>query len=95
MIYLMDGLTLCKLGKLTTIKRPKRITNYRVVYTLTPYPRWDVRYQGKRMGYRAWNQRIAINAAKELARNNRPASVIIQDKQGKLRQKLTYPVRRK
>lgn len=80
---------------MTAEKNSEQITEYRVVYTLTPYPRWEVQYLGKKMGYKVWDQRVATNAAKEMARGNRPAKVIIQDEQGKVVSEVPYAARRK
>ena len=55
-------------------------TEYHVVYVEDPYPRWEVRYGKKRMGYQAWDKRVATSAARELAKANRPSKVIIHDR---------------
>ncbi len=54
-------------------------TEYHVVYVQKPEPRWEVQYGNKRMGYQAWDKRVALSAAKELAKANRPSKVIIHD----------------
>jgi|ERR687884_545597 hypothetical protein len=57
-------------------------TEYHVVYVEDPYPRWEVQYGKRRMGYQAWDKRVATSAAKELAKADRPSKVIIHDGQG-------------
>lgn len=58
------------------------VTEYHVVYVEDPYPRWEVRYGGKRMGYQAWDKRVATSAAREMAKSNRPSRVVIHDRKG-------------
>jgi hypothetical protein len=66
-------------------------TEYHVVYVETPQPRWEVQYGKKRMGYQAWDKRVALSAAKELAKANRPSKVIIHDrKSGAAQSEITY-----
>lgn len=55
-------------------------TEYHVVYVEDPEPRWEVRYGGKRMGYQAWDKRVATSAAKEMAKADRPSKVVIHDR---------------
>lgn len=56
------------------------VTEYHVVYVEDPEPRWEVRYGKKRMGYQAWDKRVATSAARELAKADRPSKVIIHDR---------------
>ena len=56
------------------------VTEYHVVYVEKPYPRWEVQYGKKRMGYQAWDKRIALSAAKEMAKAHRPSKIIIYDR---------------
>jgi hypothetical protein len=66
-------------------------TEYHVVYVEDPEPRWEVQYGGKRMGYQAWDKRVATSAAKELAKADRPSKVIIHDRAtGKAETELTF-----
>ena len=60
--------------------KAEKITEYHVIYVDKPYPRWEVQYEQKRLGYQAWNKRVATSAAKELAKANRPSKVIIHDR---------------
>ncbi len=55
-------------------------TEYHVVYVEDPSPRWEVQYGKKRMGYQAWDKRVALSAAKELAKANRPSKVIVHER---------------
>jgi hypothetical protein len=71
------------------------VTEYHVRYTQEPYPRWEVQYGGKRMGYKVWDQRVATNAARELARANRPSKVIIHNQQGDVDSEIDFPERAK
>jgi hypothetical protein len=75
-------------------------TEYHVVYVEDPQPRWEVQYGKKRMGYQAWDKRVATSAAKELAKANRPSKVIIHERgTGKAETELSFeaavPKRRK
>lgn len=60
--------------------KTEKVTEYHVIYVDKPYPRWEVRYGKKRLGYQAWNKRVATSAAKELAKADRPSKVIIHDR---------------
>jgi len=55
-------------------------TEYHVVYVEDPHPRWEVQYGKRRMGYQAWDKRVATSAAKELAKADRPSKIIIHDR---------------
>lgn len=55
-------------------------TEYHVVYVEDPEPRWEVRWEKRRMGYQAWDKRVATSAAQEMAKKNRPSKVIIHDR---------------
>jgi hypothetical protein len=56
------------------------VTEYHVVYVEDPEPRWEVQFGKRRMGYRAWDKRVATSAAQEMAKKNRPSKVIIHDR---------------
>jgi len=66
--------------------KAEKVTEYHVIYVDKPYPRWEVRYEQKRLGYQAWNKRIATSAATELAKANRPSKIIIHDRKTKAAQ---------
>lgn len=69
-------------------------TEYHVVYALKPYPRWEVQYGTRRMGYRAWNKRVATCAAKEMAKGNKPSKVVIHNRDGAVQSEILYERRR-
>jgi hypothetical protein len=66
------------------------VTEYHVVYSLKPYPRWEVRWGSQSMGYKAWDKRVALSAAKEMAKMNRPSKVVIHDRKGPVQKELLY-----
>lgn len=71
----------------------KEQTEYHVVYVENPEPRWEVQYGKKRMGYQAWDKRVATSAATELAKANRPSKVIIHSRTtGKAETELAFEV---
>jgi hypothetical protein len=55
-------------------------TEYHVVYVEDPEPRWEVQYGKRRIGYQAWDKRVATSAAQEMAKANRPSKVIIHSR---------------
>lgn len=55
-------------------------TEYHVLYVEKPYPRWEVQWGQRRMGYRAWDKRVALSAARELAKKDRPSKVVVHDR---------------
>jgi Uncharacterized protein conserved in bacteria (DUF2188) len=75
-------------------KADNTVAEYHVVRVQEPYPRWEVQYGGKRVGYKAWDQRVATSAAKELARKNKPSKVVIHDEQGQVQSEIVYEKRR-
>jgi hypothetical protein len=67
------------------------ITEYHVVYTTDPDPRWEVHWGKRRMGYQAWDKRVALSAAQEMAKQHRPSKVIIHNrKTGAAESELTF-----
>ena len=67
------------------------VTEYHVIYVEAPEPRWEVQYGKKRMGYQAWDKRVATSAAQELAKANRPSKVIIHSRtSGKAETELAF-----
>ncbi len=72
------------------------VTEYHVVYTEEPKPRWEVRWEKRRMGYEAWDKRVATSAAKEVAKDNRPSVVLIHDrKSGAVQSEIPYKAKSK
>ncbi len=65
-------------------------TEYHVVYTTEPDERWEVHYKDQKMGYQAWDKRVAISAAKSLAKNDRPSKVVIHDRTGPVQSAIPY-----
>jgi hypothetical protein len=65
-------------------------TEYHVVYTTKPDERWEVHYGDQRMGYQAWDKRVAVSAAKSLAKNDRPSKVVIHARQGPVESEIPY-----
>lgn len=55
-------------------------TEYHVIHVEKPEPRWEVRWGKRRIGYKAWDKRVAVSAATEMAKSNRPSKVIIHDR---------------
>ncbi|MCA1634491.1 MAG: hypothetical protein LC802_12560 [Acidobacteria bacterium] len=62
---------------MTDEKSSGEVTEYHVVYVDTPAPRWEVRWGKRRMGYQAWDKRVALSAATEMAKADRPSKVVI------------------
>jgi Uncharacterized protein conserved in bacteria (DUF2188) len=62
---------------------------YHVVYS-PEKQHWQVEYQGKSLGYPAWDKRVAISAGKELATKNRPSKVIVHDRKGPVQSEIPY-----
>lgn len=71
------------------------VSEYHVAYVLKPYPRWEVQYEQKRLGYKAWDQHVATSAAKEMARKNKPSKVVIHDEHGNIQSEVVYEKRKK
>ena len=65
-------------------------TEYHVVYTTEPDERWEVHYGDQKMGYQAWDKRVAISAAKEMATVNRPSKVVVHDREGAVQSEIPY-----
>jgi hypothetical protein len=64
---------------------------YHVVYVEKPQPRWEVQWGTRRMGYQAWDKRVALSAAQEMAKSDRPSKVIIHNrKTGNPEKELTF-----
>lgn len=61
-----------------------------MIYKVKFKSHWRVEWGRKKMGYPAWSKRVAVSAAKEMARDNRPSTVVIHDKKGKVLQEIPY-----
>jgi hypothetical protein len=68
----------------------KEPTEYHVVRVEKPYERWEVQWGKRRMGYQAWNKRVAISAAKEMAKQDRPSKVVIHARTGQVEKEIPY-----
>jgi len=69
----------------------REVTEYHVLYVEDPEPRWEVQYGKKRMGYQAWDKRVATSAAQEMAKQQRPSKVIIHNrKTGKAESEMSF-----
>jgi len=71
-------------------KKTAKPTEYHVIYTTEPDEQWEVHYKDQRMGYKAWDKRVAISAAKALAKNDRPSKVVIHDRTGPVQAEIPY-----
>ena len=74
-------------GRLMPNEQP---TEYHVVRVDEPYERWEVRWGKKRMGYQAWDKRVATSAAKEMAKADRPSKVVIHSRTGAVEKEISY-----
>lgn len=68
-------------------------TEYHVVRVDEPYERWEVRWGKRRMGYEAWDKRVATSAAKEMAKGDRPSKVVIHSRAGEVEKEIPYEVK--
>jgi hypothetical protein len=68
--------------------KPSSVTEYHVVHVTDPETRWEVQYEKERFGYPAWDKRIAISAAKQLAEQNPPGKVIVHGRGGEVEREI-------
>lgn len=66
------------------------LMEYHVVYTAGTNDQWEVHYGDQKMGYQAWDKRVATSAAKSLAKSNRPSKVVIHDRKGPVQSEIPY-----
>lgn len=71
-------------------KNAQTIMEFHVVFATAPASRWEVHYGTKRLGYQAWDKRVALSAAKDLAKQHRPSKVVIHNRQGIAESELIY-----
>lgn len=64
---------------------------FKVQYAPAPDDRWEVQYGGQRVGYKAWDQRVALSYAKDVAKKNRPSTILVHDKKGTPKKRIDYP----
>lgn len=65
-------------------------TEFHVAFVTAPDQRWEVQYGKKRLGYPAWDKRVALSAAKDLAKQHRPSKVVIHNRQGTIESEIIY-----
>jgi hypothetical protein len=65
-------------------------TEYHVVRVDKPDERWEVQWGKRRMGYQAWDKRVATSAAKEMAKQDRPSKVVIHSRAGEVEKEIPY-----
>jgi hypothetical protein len=65
-------------------------TEFKVLYSSAPKEQWEVHYDDKRVGYPAWDQRVAISYAKDMAKKNRPSTILVHDKSGAPKKQIDY-----
>jgi hypothetical protein len=63
---------------------------FKVLYSPAPDDQWEVHYLDKRVGYKAWDQRVAISFAKDMAKKNRPSTILVQDRDGSQKKRIDY-----
>lgn len=66
-------------------------TEFKVLYMPSPDDRWEVHFDDQRVGYKAWDQRVALSFAKDRAKKNRPSTIVVHDRNGKPQKRITYP----
>jgi hypothetical protein len=61
---------------------------YKVLYD----DKWEVHSDdGQKVGYEAWDQRVALSYAKDTAKKNRPSKIVVHDKTGQATKEIEYP----
>lgn len=65
-------------------------TEFNVVYAPEPADQWEVHYGDQKIGYKAWDQRVAVSYAKDMAKKNRPSTILVHDRAGNLRKQIDY-----
>ena len=66
------------------------VTEFKVLYAPAPDDQWEVHYLGKKVGYKAWDQRVAVSFAKDVAKKNRPSTIVVNDRDGKQKKQIDY-----
>ncbi len=67
-------------------------TLFKVVYMPEPNDQWEVHFDNERVGYKAWDQRVALSYAKAAAKKKRPSTILIHDKAGNAKKQIEYPL---
>lgn len=63
------------------------ITEYHVVFG---GEHWQVTWKTKTMGYPAWDKRVALSAAKEMAKKHPPSKVVVHHRAGAVENEIEY-----
>ncbi len=66
------------------------ITEYHVVFG---GEHWQVTWKTKKMGYPAWDKRVALSAAKEMAKKHTPSKVVIHNREGVVEKEIPYEIK--
>jgi Uncharacterized protein conserved in bacteria (DUF2188) len=65
-------------------------TEFKVLYLPEPVDQWQVHFNDQKVGYKAWDQRVAISFAKDMAKKNRPSTIIVHDRAGQAKKQIDY-----
>lgn len=65
-------------------------TEFKVIYT-PERDQWEVHYGDQKVGYKAWDQRVALSYAKAMAKKDKPSTILVHDQKGKAKRRITYP----
>ena len=65
-------------------------TEFKVLYSSEPKEQWEVHYDDKRVGYPAWDQHVAVSFAKDMAKKNRPSTILVHNKDGSPNKQIDY-----
>ena len=63
---------------------------FKVLYSSAPREQWEVHYDNKKVGYPAWDQRVALSYAKDMAKKNRPSTILVHDRKGNPQKQIDY-----
>lgn len=63
---------------------------YKVVYAMES-SQWEVHWEDQKIGYKPWDQRVALSYAKDVAKKNRPSTILVYDREGKAKKQIDYP----
>ncbi len=61
-----------------------------IEYHVVSDKHWQVTWKAKKMGYPAWGKRVALSAAKEMAKKHKPSKVIIHNRNGAVEKEILY-----
>jgi hypothetical protein len=72
-----------------TEEKEEKVTEYHVEFG-DEEGHWKVTWKSKKMGYPAWDKRVALSAAKEMAKKHKPSKVVIHDRKGVVEKEIPY-----